>query len=142
MRSSAPDIASLSMWASALARVPWLRPLEPSRVPQLQTSPPCRGGLRCYHVAPASPPQEEISGAAMYHTTPSGLWTTGIKKCLAAPGTQLSSYVSKARSCITEAPARRADRPLQFSSTVQRIPVDHFWMSTVVARPDSTAQQR
>jgi hypothetical protein len=38
---------------------------------------------------------------------PSGLWTTGIKKCLAAPGTQLGSHVFKARSRVTEAPARR-----------------------------------
>jgi hypothetical protein len=36
--------------------------------------------------------------------TPGGLWTTGIKKCLAALGTQLGSRVSKARSCVTEAP--------------------------------------
>jgi hypothetical protein len=32
-----------------------------------------------------------------------GLWTTGIKKNLAALGTQLDSYVSNAHSCITEA---------------------------------------
>jgi hypothetical protein len=31
------------------------------------------------------------------------LWTTGIKKGLAALGTQLGSRVSKARSCVTEA---------------------------------------
>jgi hypothetical protein len=40
---------------------------------------------------------------------PDGLWTTGIKKGLAALGTQLGSCVSKARSCVTEAPTRRAD---------------------------------
>jgi hypothetical protein len=34
---------------------------------------------------------------------PSGLWTTGIKKGLAALGTQLGSRVSMACSCITEA---------------------------------------
>jgi hypothetical protein len=33
------------------------------------------------------------------------LWTTGIKKCLAALDTQLGSRVYKARSCITEVPA-------------------------------------
>jgi hypothetical protein len=38
-------------------------------VPQLQTLPPCRGGLRRYHVAPTSPPREESSGAATYPTT-------------------------------------------------------------------------
>jgi hypothetical protein len=36
---------------------------------------------------------------------PSGLWTTEIKKSLAAVGMQLGSHVSKARSCVTEAPA-------------------------------------
>jgi hypothetical protein len=34
-----------------------------------------------------------------------GLWTTGIKKGLAALGTQLGSRISKAHSCVTEAPA-------------------------------------
>jgi hypothetical protein len=34
---------------------------------------------------------------------PSGLWTTGIKKGLAALGTQLGSRVSMACSCVTEA---------------------------------------
>jgi hypothetical protein len=38
---------------------------------------------------------------------PSGLWTTKIKKDLAATGTQLASHVSKARSRVTEALARR-----------------------------------
>jgi hypothetical protein len=82
------------------------------RVPQLRTSPPCRGGLRRCHVAPASPPREESSGAATYPTAPSGLWTTGIKKGVAALGTQLGSHVSKAWSRVTEAPARREDMPL------------------------------
>jgi hypothetical protein len=41
----------------------------------------------------------------MCPTAPGGLWTTGIKKGLAALGTWLGSRVSKARSCITEAPA-------------------------------------
>jgi hypothetical protein len=36
---------------------------------------------------------------------PDGLWTRGIKKGLAALDTQLGSRVSKARSCVTEAPA-------------------------------------
>jgi hypothetical protein len=42
-RSSAPDLASLPRWASALPHVPWLRAL---------------------------PPREESSGAATYPTTP------------------------------------------------------------------------
>jgi hypothetical protein len=41
----------------------------------------------------------------MCPTAPGGLWTTGIKKGLAALGTQIGSHVSKARSCVTEAPA-------------------------------------
>jgi hypothetical protein len=36
---------------------------------------------------------------------PGGLSPTGIKKGLAALGTQLGSRVSKARSCVTGAPA-------------------------------------
>jgi hypothetical protein len=40
----------------------------------------------------------------MCHTASSGLWTTGIKKGLAALGTQLGSRISKAHSCVTEAP--------------------------------------
>jgi hypothetical protein len=35
---------------------------------------------------------------------PGGLWITGIKKGLAAIDTQLGSHVSKAHSCVTEAP--------------------------------------
>jgi hypothetical protein len=49
---------------------------------------------------------------------PSGLWITGIKKGLTAPGTYLSSHVSKARLRVTDAPARHPDMPLQFGSTV------------------------
>jgi hypothetical protein len=41
----------------------------------------------------------------MCPTPPGGLWITGIKKSLAALGTQLGSRVSKARSCVTEVPA-------------------------------------
>jgi hypothetical protein len=37
--------------------------------------------------------------------TPGGLWTTRIKKYLAALDTQLGSRVFKARSCVAEAPA-------------------------------------
>jgi hypothetical protein len=48
-----------------------------------------RWELQCYHVPHG----------------PSGLWTTGIKKDLAALGTQLGSCVSEARSCVTEVSA-------------------------------------
>jgi hypothetical protein len=40
---------------------------------------------------------------------PGGLWTIGIKKDLAALGTQLDSRVSKARLCITKVPADMQD---------------------------------
>jgi hypothetical protein len=56
----------------------------------------------------------------MYPMAPIGLWTIGIKKDLATPGTQLGSHVSKAWSCVTEALARHVDMSLQFSSTMQR----------------------
>jgi hypothetical protein len=82
-RSSALDLASLPRWALVLPCAP-----------QLWTSPTCRGGLWRCHVALASPPREESSGATMYSMAPSGLWTTGIKKGLAALGTQLGSHVS------------------------------------------------
>jgi hypothetical protein len=36
---------------------------------------------------------------------PGGMWTAGIKKGLAALGTQLGSRVFKARSCVIEATA-------------------------------------
>jgi hypothetical protein len=39
----------------------------------------------------------------MCHTALGGLWITGIKKCLAALGTQLGSHISNAHSCVTEA---------------------------------------
>jgi hypothetical protein len=52
----------------------------------------------------AVPFWEGSSSAAICPTTPDGLWTTGIKKDLAVLGTQLGSRVSKARSCVTEAP--------------------------------------
>jgi hypothetical protein len=52
------------------------------------------GELRCCHVSHG----------------PSGLWTTGIKRDLAALGTQLGSRVFRVRSHVTEALARHADR--------------------------------
>jgi hypothetical protein len=41
----------------------------------------------------------------MCPTAPGRLWTTGIKKGLAALGTQLGSRVSEVRSCNTKVPA-------------------------------------
>jgi hypothetical protein len=41
----------------------------------------------------------------MCPTAPSGMWTAGIKKGLAALDTQLDSRVFKAHSCVIEAPA-------------------------------------
>jgi hypothetical protein len=142
------DHTSLQRWAPALLRVPQLRASPPCRgglrrchvsqgsrlylperrapalprVSQLRTSPPCRGGLRRCHVVKASPPRAESSDAATYPTALSGLWTTGIKKGLAAPGTQLGSLVSKARSHVTKVFVRHTDIPLQFGLTVQRRP--------------------
>jgi hypothetical protein len=124
--SLAPDLTSLLRWAPALPCVPWIQVLHPreessgavtcSSAPDLASLPRWaptlphgpnlaspRGGLWCYHIPHGS----------------SELWTTGIKKGLAAPDTELGSYVSKARSRVTEAPARRVDRPLQFDLIVQ-----------------------
>jgi hypothetical protein len=53
-------------------------------------------------------PRWVSSGAATSPTAPNGLWTTGIKKGLAALGMQLGSRVSKACSCVTESPATHA----------------------------------
>jgi hypothetical protein len=112
----APDLASLLRWPPTLPRVP--RPW---------TSPPYRGGLRrctmslssgpylpakvgsgaaMCQMAPASASSRGSSEAATCPTTPSGLWTIGIKKDLTALGTQLGSHISKVCSRVTEAPAR------------------------------------
>jgi hypothetical protein len=95
---SAPDLASLLRWAPMVPRVPWLQALLP------------RG---------------ESSSATTSLMAPSGLWTTGIKKDLAALVTQLGSRVSKARSCVIEAPVRCAcySAALQCSTGL----ADHFW---------------
>jgi hypothetical protein len=92
---TAPDLTSLISRGSGAATCPMALGSASSR-----------GELRCCHVPHG----------------PSELWTTGMKKCLAGPDTQLSSHVSKARLRITEAPAWRADRPLQFGSTMQHSP--------------------
>jgi hypothetical protein len=72
MCSLAPDLSSLPRWALVLLRVPWPRAL---------------------------PPREESSDAATCPMAPNGQWTTGIKKGLAALGTQLGTHVSK--GCFT-----------------------------------------
>jgi hypothetical protein len=93
------------------------------RVPQPQTSPPCRGGLRHRHVSHGPRPHllaEVSSGAATYPTAQGSaflrgeIWCyhvfhghrravdQGIKKCLAALDMQLGSRVSKARLCVTK----------------------------------------
>jgi 4-diphosphocytidyl-2C-methyl-D-erythritol kinase len=51
-------------------------------------------------------PEGGSSDAAMCHSPPSELWTTGIKKDLATLVTQLGSCVSKVRLRATKAPAR------------------------------------
>jgi hypothetical protein len=53
----------------------------------------------------ALPSLEGSYGAITCPTGPSELWTTGIKKCLAALVTQLGSRISKVCSYVTEAPA-------------------------------------
>jgi hypothetical protein len=70
------------------------------------------------------PPREGSFGAATCPTTPIGLWTVGIKKDLAALGTQLISRVSKARSYVINVHLRRA---CHYSAALQcnTDPVDH-----------------
>jgi hypothetical protein len=72
----------------------------------------------------------------MCPTTPDGLWTTGIKKDLAAQGTQLDSCVFKARSCISEAPAdvQAATVRLYSAASTQLITLGHGY------RCDTTRQ--
>jgi hypothetical protein len=126
-RSSALDLGSLPRWAPALPRVPWLRALLPreesSDAATCSSTPDLASLLRWAPVLPCGPgltsPRGELRCCHIPHD-PNGLWTTGIKKCLAAVNTQLGSHVSKAQSRVTEAPVRRADMPLQFSSTMQR----------------------
>jgi hypothetical protein len=81
----APDLTSLLRRAPALPCVPQQPCLLGKVSSGAATSPMAsgstflRGELRCCH---------------MSHC-PCGLWTTGIKKCLAAPGMQLGSHVFK-----------------------------------------------
>jgi hypothetical protein len=61
--------------------------------------------LPCAPRLGALPSWEGSSGATMCPTTLDGLWTIGIKKGLAALGTQLGSCVSKVCLYVNEAPA-------------------------------------
>jgi hypothetical protein len=113
---AAQDQASLLRRAPALPCVPWLR-----------TSPLRLGEVWRYHASRGSRPHstsEVGSGAAMCPmvldpaSLPKGasvlprvhgtLWAIGIKKGLAALGMQRGSQVTKACSCVTEAPVRHA----------------------------------
>jgi hypothetical protein len=127
--SSTPNLASLPRWAPALPRVPRFRALPPREessdaatcssaldltylprwAPTLSLGlnlASLRGEPRCCHV-PYAPLR------AVDHRN---------KERHSCPGTHLVSHVSKAWVRVTEAPARRADVPLQFGSTVQRMP--------------------
>jgi hypothetical protein len=135
----APDLTSLPMWALALPRVPRPRTSPPcrggiqcchmSRGPRphlladmTSNTVMCPSSLdlaslpRWAPVLPhvpllwALPPRGGSSSGATCPTSPSRLWTIGIKKGLAALVMQLDSHVSKIRSRVTEAPARRVDR--------------------------------
>jgi hypothetical protein len=87
-----------------------------------------RGELLCCHLShsPGLCLSERGAPVLPHPTPPSGLWTTGIKKDLAPLGTQLGSRVSKARSCVTEALARRVGR---YSVSLQCSigPADYTW---------------
>jgi hypothetical protein len=74
--------------------------------------------------APSSAFLRGSSGIATCSMASSGLWTTRIKKGLAALGTQLGLCVFKAHSCITEAPA-----DVQ-AATVRRYSVVSFQLTT------------
>jgi hypothetical protein len=120
MCPAASDPASLLRWAPALPRVP-----------QLRTPPPCRGELRCCHVpisfGPHFPVTEGSDGATclmalestspkvelrchhMSHNSQRAMGHEN-KERLGYLSMQLCLPVPMARSCVTEAPVRRADR--------------------------------
>jgi hypothetical protein len=90
----------------------------------------------------ALPSREESSGAAMCPTTPGGMWTTGIKKVLAALGTQLGSHVSKARSCVTEASTDvQAATMHPYSATSAQLTTPGHGYSGDITQQDSTTRQ-
>jgi hypothetical protein len=78
----------------------------------------------------------------MCPTAPSGLWTTGIKKSLAALGTQLGPRVSKARSCITEAPADvQATTVRLYSAASAQLTTPGYGYRGDMTRQDSTTRR-
>jgi hypothetical protein len=82
------------------------------RVPMAPGSAFLRGELRCCQVSHGSRlwlPERGAPVPPHVSWPPGGLWTTGIKKGLAALGAQLGLRASKACLCVTEAPTRRAD---------------------------------
>jgi hypothetical protein len=133
------DHTSLQRWALALPRVlrPQTLPLCRGGLRHFNVSrglrPRLLGVLRRCHVSPSSEPRFPVevgSGASTCPMAPGSaslrgrapvlshlygscrLWKTGIRKGLAALGTQLSLHVSKVRSHVTKASTRRADMSL------------------------------
>jgi hypothetical protein len=99
------------------------------RVPQLWILPSWRDELRCCHMSHGSGlclPERGAPVLTRVPRPPGGLWTTGIKKGLAALGIQLGSHIFKTHSGVTKAPARPASR---YSVAVQcnGDPADHSW---------------
>jgi hypothetical protein len=132
--SSDPDLASLSSWAPALTHVSWLWALPPREesfgavtcssapdpaslsrwapaLPRGSGLTSLRGELRCCHV-PHGLQQ------AVDHRNKEGH---------NYPGMQLGSHVSKARSRVTETPARRADMRYSPIQQCNIVPADHSW---------------
>jgi hypothetical protein len=73
----------------------------------------------------------------MCPTAPGGLWITGIKKCLAALGTQLGSRVSKSRLCVTEAPVDvHAATVRSYSAASAQLTTSRYDYSGDVTRQD------
>jgi hypothetical protein len=116
----APYLTSRHRWAPALPCILWL-----------WTSPPGRGGLRCYQISYGSGPHLPVEvgfGAATYPMVPCGPRASGIKKSLAVLLVQLGTHLPNARAQVSNAsdrtrktcgkvvqsmPIRRADRQLQ-----------------------------
>jgi hypothetical protein len=107
MCPSAPDLTSPQKRAPTLPHASWLWTL---------------------------PPWGESSGAVMFPMTLNGSWATRIKKGLAALGLQLGSRDPKARSCITETPAWRAD--IRCHHSLQDVWAGHY----ITAKQCNTAR--
>jgi hypothetical protein len=76
----------------------------------------------------------------MCPTASGGLWTTGIKKGLAALGTQLGSRVFKARSYVTEASAdvQAARVRLYSAASAQLITIGHGYSGDMTQQDGTT----